>query len=70
MNTKRDYYPAFVDSTIEKQRDDLLAMLERVTNDAANAYRAIAHVNESIIPTANLVTLDQARTLINSIKGE
>ena len=33
MNTKRDYYLLFVDSTIEKQRDDLLAMLERVTDD-------------------------------------
>lgn len=48
----------------------LLAMLERVTADAANAYRAIAFVDEGIIPTANLVTLDQARALIAHAKGE
>lgn len=57
MNTKRDHYPAFVDSTIEKQRDDLLAMLERVTE-------AIEH------GTHEGALITDARALISSIKGE
>lgn len=64
MNTKRDYYPAFVDSTIEKQRDDLLAMLERVTDDLFFHTRTYRVKNES------WALIENARALIASIKGE
>ena len=76
MNTKRQYkfasmthaYQAF--DSVVKENSDLLAMLERVTDDLQNSYNACAQVSPNIVPKANAARLADARALIAKVKGE